>query len=152
MSDLNDKMPEEGPVTGRASIREVMAAVRAAQQEERRQEALAARKRRRADQDKRAQERRKRHQKLVQAKKNRRQGDLREANTKVAAHVSAASRALSAALRDSTSVPLGRHTPEGREQLRIRRAIEGALGALRQVGKGTFYNADIDLDFDDVSA
>lgn len=151
MTDPNDKKPdEEGPVTGRQTIREVMAAVRAAQQAERHAEVLADRKRRREAQDKRLKERRRRRDDQTQAIKQRRQGALAQARGKVANHVAIASRELRAALRDATSTPLPRHSQEGREQLRVRRSIEGALTALRQIGKGTFHVPDTDLDIEDV--
>ena len=150
MTDPNDKKAEEGPVTGRQTIREVMEAVRIAQQEEMRAEVLAERKTRREAQEKRIKQRRERQKKEVHAIKQRRQGALTESRGKVANHVAAATKELRAALRDATSVPLPRHTQEGREQLRIRRSIEGALSALRQVGKGTFHVPDVDLDLDDV--
>jgi hypothetical protein len=150
MTDPNDKKPEEGPVTGRQTIREVMAAVREAQQEEMRAEVLADRKHRRQAKEKRIRERRERQTKQAKATKQRRQGALTEARGKVANHVAVASRELRAALRDATSVPLPRHSQEGREQLRVRRSIEGALSALRQIGRGTFHVPDVDLDLDDV--
>jgi hypothetical protein len=150
MTDPNDKKPEEGPVTGRQTIREVMEAVRVAQQEEAREELLTERKRRREAKEKRIRERRERQVKRATETKRRRQGALNEANGKVANHLAVASRELRAALRDATSVPLPRHSQEGREQLRVRRSIEGALSALRQVGRGTFHVPDVDLDFDDV--
>lgn len=150
MSDPNDKKPDEGPVTGRQTIREVMEQVRRAQEEEMRQEVLAERRKRREAKETRIKARRDRQTKQLRETRRRREGALKEANDKAGSHVAAASRELRAALRDATSVPLPRHSPQGREQARVRRSIEGALAALRQIGRGTFHVAGIDADFDDV--
>lgn len=148
MSDSDDKQPFEG----QPSIREVMEAVRAAQEEEMRAEALAERKRRRKAQENRVRERRERQVTRAREAKARRQKAITDAQGKVAHHVSAATRELRAALRDATAVPMPRHSAEGREQLRVRRSIENALAALRRVGRGHFYDSDLDLDFDEVSS
>lgn len=145
MSDPNDKSPEELALEGQ-TIREVMAAVRVAQQGEMHEEALQERKRRRKVKEKRVQERQERHKKQAQAAKTRRQSVLNEANGKMANHIAVASRELRAAFRDATAIALPRHSQEGREQVRIRRSIEGALSALRQIGRGTFHVSDVDLD------
>lgn len=150
MSDPNDQTPPEGPVTGRQTIREVMEALRVAQQKEMLEERLAERKRRREAKESRIRERREREKRRIQAAKARRQTALKSAQGKVAQHVATASRELRAALRDTMAVPMPRHSPEGREQLRIQRSIENALAALRSAGRGTFYETDIDLDLDEV--
>lgn len=148
MSDPNDKNPEEGPVTGRQTIREVMAAVRVAQEEEMHQEVLADRKKRKEATETRIKTRRERQVKQAREVKARRYKALKDSQGKMTNHVTAASRALRAALEEASSVQLPRHSPEAREQVRIRRSIEGALSALRQVGRGTFNETDVDLDFD----
>lgn len=148
MPDPTDQTPQEGPVTGRQSIREVMEAVRIAQEEEMREQMLAERRRRREAKEKRIKERRERQTQELRRRHARRESALKTANTKVGQHISAASRELQAALRDATSVPLPRHSPQGREQLRVRRSIEAAMAALRSVGRGTFHETDLDPDFE----
>lgn len=148
MSDPNDKMADSGPVTGLQSIREVMAALRAAQEAELREEVLAERRQRRQAQEKRIKERRERQMQEIRARHTRRENALKAAHDKVGTHITAATRELQAALRDATSVPLPRHSPQGREQLRVRRSIESALAALRSIGRGTFHETDVDLDLE----
>lgn len=151
MSDPKDSQPQEGPVTGHQSIREAMAALRAAQEEEVRQERLSELRKRREAKEKRIKERRERQREQLRRRHARRESDLKAANSRVGDHINAASRELRAALRDATSVPMPRHSPQGREQLRIRRSIENALGALRAIGRGTFHESDFDPDFESES-
>lgn len=151
MSDSHDNREQdlpEGPVTGRQSIREVMAELRRVQEEEWRQEALQERRRRREAKESRIRKARARREEQVRAHKARRQNALQEANTKIAQHVAVAAKELGAALRDLNSVPVPRHSSEGREQVRVRRSLETALGAIRRVGRGAFSNTDFDSDFD----
>jgi len=148
MSDPNDKTAHEGPVTGRQSIREVMEAVRAAQEAELREQMLEERRQRRQAKEKRIKARRERQMQEIRTRHARRESALKTANNKVGTHITAATKELQAALRDATSVPLPRHSPQGREQLRVRRSIESALAALRNVGRGTFHETDVDLDFE----
>jgi len=104
---------------------------------------------RRAVQHKKREERvenfQKRQEKRAREAHARRVKSLQEANERVGAHVSTASRSLRAALGALTSVSAPRHTAEGREQQRIIRSLQAAIGSLRRVGSGEFYESDIDL-------
>jgi hypothetical protein len=75
----------------------------------------------------------------------KRQASLAQSQAKVQSNVSAASQALQRALRAAQESPIHRHSPEGREQLRLVRSLSAALGALRGVGRGTYYQVDTDF-------
>lgn len=143
--------PQEPPKEGafqepseveRRTIREVIQAQHAVALREQEQERLAAR---RQEREERSQKRRKVREDRARQVHAHRVKALNEAKERVGAHVSDASRSLSAALRDLSETQAPRRTPEGREQQRMAQALLAAMGALRRVGRGTFHETDIDL-------
>jgi len=143
MTEPEDNKPEEDRTLGRPTIREVMASVRLAQDEEWKREAEAARKARRDRNNQRAAARREKYQKEARRLQARRERDLQESVQRVSQRVATARTALRAALRDAQAVNFPRHTDQGREQVRMQRSIESALGALRRIGRGTFHVSDV---------
>jgi hypothetical protein len=93
-----------------------------------------------------------RSQKRLKAREDRgrqasqkRQAALTAAQGKVQSAVSDAASSLQRALRAAQETPIHRHSPEGREQLRLVRSLSAALGALRGVGRGTYYEVSADF-------
>ena len=132
----------------RQTIRQVMAALREEQEQEKfaqAQQKVAKKREQRAEQLRRA---RKERENRARERHAARTKALKDSNSKVAAHVADASRALRAALRDATETPMQRRSAEGREQQRIVRSIQTAMGALRRIGGGSFYETDVDFDLD----
>lgn len=100
--------------------------------------------------DERAKTRKKARTVRVTAQKQARVAALAQSREKVQSHVAGASRELQRALRATQQVSLHRHSPEGREQLRIVRSLTAAVAALRAVGRSSYYSSEgVDLDFDD---
>lgn len=147
MADDTKKQPEAKPEVEQETLREAVAArfeqIRLERIETERKERKTAR-------DKRAQERK--EARLSEARRRRaaQVKAFNEARERMGGHVADASRALRAALRDATSVSFPRTTQEGREQQRLVRDLQAVLGRLSGVGRGTFYEADLDegLDLD----
>jgi len=147
MVDRTDKPPEEQDrETERQTIRAVLAAVQAEQRAEIKAQQFEIVQKKREAKEKRIKTRREKDQKTTREAQARRVKAFRESNEQVATHVAAASRALRAARRAATQIPFPRHSPEAREAQRTARSLESALGALRQVGRGTFYESDVDMD------
>lgn len=112
---------------------------------EQQQRAAKLQRERRGARDARAKKRKEaRTQKGKDASKKR-QASLVQSQAKVQSNVSAASQALQRALRAAQETTIHRHSPEGREQLRLVRSLSAALGALRGVGRGTYYQVDTDF-------
>lgn len=139
---------DDEPSVSKQTIREVMDAVRRAQMEEARLQQLEELRRRREQKQRRLQERRERDVQRLRETKARRQKSMQEANERAGRHVMEANRALRAALRDMGEAAIEKFSPEAREQARSRRSIETALAALRQFGRNTFYESEVDPDLD----
>lgn len=86
----------------------------------------------------------------ARAAKTQRIQNFTKAQSVMRGHIASASTELRRALRSATEVQLPRHSHEARAQLRIVRALEDAMGALRRAGRGASaaLNADLDLDVD----
>jgi hypothetical protein len=110
------------------------------------QEKLAeAQKTRRQARDERAKARKKAREHRGREASKKRQSALAQSQAKVQSNVTAAAQSLQKAIRAAQESPIHRHSPEGREQLRIVRSLSAALGALRGVGRGTYYKVDTDF-------
>jgi hypothetical protein len=145
MAQDPDNSTDATPVTEqveRQTIREVLEAQHQARVLEQQEAERARRIKRREDRVK--QHRAERETRARQAHARRLKA-LNEVNEQVGAHVGSASRSLRAALRAVSEVSAPRHTEEGREQQRLVRALQTAMGALRGVGRGDFHETDIDL-------
>lgn len=94
---------------------------------------------------KRAKKRHKAREDRGRAASQKRRAALTASQGKVQSAVSDASRSLQRALQAAQETPIHRHSPEGREQLRLVRSLSAALGALRGVGRGTYYEVDTDF-------
>jgi hypothetical protein len=137
---------KEGDVESeRETIRE---AALLRQEMEREQRVVAERARRREERGRRASLRREERTARAREAQARRVRALKEANGKVADRVADASRALRGALRAASEVPLGRQSAEGREQRRLVRSIEDAMGALRRIRRGVFHEGEMEVDLD----
>ena len=134
--------PQEAPEQDRLTIREVIRAQHETVMQEQAEARTAARRKQR---DERAKQRRTEREDRARQTHARRLKALNDSAGRVTAHVATAARSLSAALRDATDTPAPRHTAEGREQQRMVREIQAALGAIRRVGRGAFHETDIDL-------
>jgi len=152
VTDTPDSTPETEPKprtedaeVERETIRE---AVVAQQELEREQRIAVERAEARRARDRRAEQRREERVAQAREAQARRVRALEEANDRVAANVAEASRALRGALRAASEVPLGRQSVEGREQRRLVRSIEDAMGALRRIRRGTFHEGELELDLD----
>ena len=118
--------------------------------EERRMREVAAKTARQQVRKERADARLKTRITRVTAQKKARVAALARSREKVQSHLAAASRELQRALRAAQNVPLHRHSPEGREQLRVVRNLTEAMGAVKAAGKSSYYSSEgVDLDFDD---
>lgn len=130
------------------TIQEVMAAVQAQQRSEMQAQREEQLQRKRAVREERLKEIRERRQ--IQAK------DAQAARTKalklstdmITREINGAMARLRAARRAASQFPLPRHSPEAKEAARMVRNIEAAMAACRQIGRGTFYEPDVDLDLD----
>jgi len=147
MADLTDQTPEDRPTEGQ-TIRDVLRAVQAEQRRELDLRRREIQQEKREARETRIKKRRERDQSRIEETRTSRTGALRASNEKVASQVAIASRALRTARRAATEVPFPRYTPEAREVQRIMRSLDAALGALRRIGAGTFYEADVDLDLE----
>lgn len=144
MADPTDTAQER---VVRQSIREAVSQRIA---EERQMREATERAARQQTRDERAKTRKKARTVRVTAQKQARVAALAQSREKVQSHVAGASRELQRALRATQQVSLHRHSPEGREQLRIVRSLTAAVAALRAVGRSSYYSSEgVDLDFDD---
>lgn len=149
MTDPTDKTPDEQDrLTELKSIREVMAAVQAEQMDEIRVQRAEIQRKKREVRDKRAKTRRERDKKRVKEAQATLTKAFKHTTDMVGERVAAATSSLRAARRAATQYPLPRESPEARDAQRMARDIDAALGALRRVGRGTFHEADVDLDLE----
>jgi len=139
MADPKDTIQSE---TERQTIRDVISEKIERDRQER---ILKARQEQRATRDKRAKKRQKAREDRGRAASQKRQAALTASQAKVQSAVSDAANSLSRALRVAQETPIHRHSPEGREQLRLVRSLSAALGALRGVGRGTYYEVSTDF-------
>jgi hypothetical protein len=86
----------------------------------------------------------------ARALKQKRVAAFSQSQEQVRSSLQEASRFLKKALQAATESKFPRHSPEGREQLRLIRSLESSLGALRGV-RITNLSPDLDLDLDDLS-
>lgn len=152
MREEDDKETLVSAEVERQTIRQAILARRHKLEQER----LEAEERERVkEREKRAQKRKAKRQEDLRRKVTERQKAHSDAQRRVQSLVSQAARNLGAALRAASEKPMPRHTPQGRDQNRMIRDLESAMGAIRRVGSTTFHESnldvgDIDLDAADV--
>lgn len=130
------------------TLQEVMAAVQAQQMGELRAQREERLQRKREAREQRLKEIRERRQERAKDAQSARTRGLKLSSDVVGREVNAAMARLRAARRAATQFPFPRHSPEAKEAARMIRSIEAAMAACQQVGRGTFYEPDVDLDLD----